>query len=250
MGKWEKAYLPCILAELWLMELSIQPVVILSFDWSPLILFCSREFGQLALDVLEKAFKQNEQMAMKLLTYELKNWSNSTCLKLAVSVGMRPFVSHTCTQMLLTDMWMGRLKMRKNSWFKVASVTLVFGAIWCCLYVFYIYLCLWTSLMQVQTDVLEYTCRLEHTHLGDKRKAEEGGQYLALVLLLCKIIWGMALGEHSSWAVFVCSHFLSTLQSLPTCSCCPTLLVFQQSCWWQECSPDMGNSIYNISRYY
>uniref|UniRef100_A0A8B9CH20 Transient receptor potential cation channel subfamily M member 6 n=1 Tax=Anser brachyrhynchus TaxID=132585 RepID=A0A8B9CH20_9AVES len=79
----------------------------------------SKEFGQLALDILEKAFKQNEQMAMKLLTYELKNWSNSTCLKLAVSVGLRPFVSHTCTQMLLTDMWMGRLKMRKNSWFKV-----------------------------------------------------------------------------------------------------------------------------------
>ncbi|KAM9367239.1 transient receptor potential cation channel subfamily M member 6 [Phaethornis superciliosus] len=79
----------------------------------------SKEFGQLALDVLEKAFKQNEQMAMKLLTYELKNWSNSTCLKLAVSVGLRSFVSHTCTQMLLTDMWMGRLKMRKNSWFKV-----------------------------------------------------------------------------------------------------------------------------------
>ncbi|KYO20775.1 transient receptor potential cation channel subfamily M member 6 isoform B [Alligator mississippiensis] len=79
----------------------------------------SNEFGQLALDVLDNAFKQNEQMAMKLLTYELKNWSNSTCLKLAVSVGLRPFVSHTCTQMLLTDMWMGCLKMRKNSWFKV-----------------------------------------------------------------------------------------------------------------------------------
>lgn len=69
--------------------------------------------------MLEKAFKQNERMAMKLLTYELKNWSNSTCLKLAVSGGLRPFVSHTCTQMLLTDMWMGRLKMRKNSWLKV-----------------------------------------------------------------------------------------------------------------------------------
>ncbi|XP_019372995.1 PREDICTED: transient receptor potential cation channel subfamily M member 6 isoform X3 [Gavialis gangeticus] len=79
----------------------------------------SNEFGQLALDILDNAFKQNEQMAMKLLTYELKNWSNSTCLKLAVSVGLRPFVSHTCTQMLLTDMWMGCLKMRKNSWFKV-----------------------------------------------------------------------------------------------------------------------------------
>ncbi|KAM6169965.1 transient receptor potential cation channel subfamily M member 6 [Rhynchocyon petersi] len=79
----------------------------------------SKEFGQLALDVLEKAFKQNERMAMKLLTYELKNWSNATCLKLAVSGGLRPFVSHTCTQMLLTDMWMGCLKMRKHSWLKI-----------------------------------------------------------------------------------------------------------------------------------
>ncbi|XP_032873449.1 transient receptor potential cation channel subfamily M member 6 [Amblyraja radiata] len=79
----------------------------------------SKEFGQLAVDVLDQAFKQNERMAMKLLTYELKNWSNSTCLKLAVSSGLRPFVSHTCTQMLLTDIWMGRLNMRKNSWFKV-----------------------------------------------------------------------------------------------------------------------------------
>ncbi|XP_030881708.1 transient receptor potential cation channel subfamily M member 6 [Leptonychotes weddellii] len=79
----------------------------------------SEQFGQLALDVLEKAFKQNERMAMKLLTYELKNWSNSTCLKLAASGRLRPFVSHTCTQMLLTDMWTGRLKMRKNSWLKI-----------------------------------------------------------------------------------------------------------------------------------
>ncbi|XP_074062751.1 transient receptor potential cation channel subfamily M member 6 isoform X1 [Macrotis lagotis] len=79
----------------------------------------SKEFGQLALDILEKAFKQNERMAMKLLTYELKNWSNFTCLKMAVSVGLRSFVSHTCTQKLLTDMWMGRLKMTKNSSLKI-----------------------------------------------------------------------------------------------------------------------------------
>ncbi|XP_059825691.1 transient receptor potential cation channel subfamily M member 6 isoform X1 [Hypanus sabinus] len=79
----------------------------------------SKEFGELAVDLLDHAFKQNERMAMKLLTYELRNWSNSTCLKLAVSSRLRPFVSHTCTQMLLTDIWMGRLNMRKNSWFKV-----------------------------------------------------------------------------------------------------------------------------------
>uniref|UniRef100_A0A8C4VAJ5 Transient receptor potential cation channel subfamily M member 7 n=1 Tax=Falco tinnunculus TaxID=100819 RepID=A0A8C4VAJ5_FALTI len=78
----------------------------------------SNEFGQLAVELLEQSFRQDETMAMKLLTYELKNWSNSTCLKLAVSSRLRPFVAHTCTQMLLSDMWMGRLNMRKNSWYK------------------------------------------------------------------------------------------------------------------------------------
>ncbi|XP_073474714.1 transient receptor potential cation channel subfamily M member 7-like isoform X1 [Aquarana catesbeiana] len=85
----------------------------------------SSEFGQLAVDLLDQAFKQDETMAMKLLTYELKNWSNSTCLKLAVSSRLRNFVSHTCTQMLLSDMWMGRLNMRKNSWYKVILSILV-----------------------------------------------------------------------------------------------------------------------------
>lgn len=83
------------------------------------------EFGQLAVELLEQSFRQDETMAMKLLTYELKNWSNSTCLKLAVSSRLRPFVAHTCTQMLLSDMWMGRLNMRKNSWYKVSTVEFI-----------------------------------------------------------------------------------------------------------------------------
>lgn len=84
-----------------------------------LLLSFDSDFGQLAVELLEQSFRQDETMAMKLLTYELKNWSNSTCLKLAVSSRLRPFVAHTCTQMLLSDMWMGRLNMRKNSWYKV-----------------------------------------------------------------------------------------------------------------------------------
>ncbi|XP_077456417.1 transient receptor potential cation channel subfamily M member 3 isoform X3 [Stigmatopora argus] len=79
----------------------------------------SREFGQLAVELLDQSYKQDEQMAMKLLTYELKNWSNATCLQLAVAGKHRDFIAHTCSQMLLTDMWMGRLRMRKNSGLKV-----------------------------------------------------------------------------------------------------------------------------------
>ncbi|XP_016376819.1 transient receptor potential cation channel subfamily M member 7-like [Sinocyclocheilus rhinocerous] len=89
----------------------------------------SNEFGTLAVDLLEQSFRQDETMAMKLLMYELKNWSNSTCLKLAVSSRLRLFVAHTCTQMLLSDMWMGRLNMRKNSWYKVILSILVPPAI-------------------------------------------------------------------------------------------------------------------------
>lgn len=78
-----------------------------------------REFAQLAVELLDQSYKQDEQMAMKLLTYELKNWSNATCLQLAVAAKHRDFIAHTCSQMLLTDMWMGRLRMRKNSGLKV-----------------------------------------------------------------------------------------------------------------------------------
>ncbi|XP_043968718.1 transient receptor potential cation channel subfamily M member 6 isoform X1 [Gambusia affinis] len=79
----------------------------------------SLEFGQLAVDVLDCAFQQNEQMAMKLLTSEMEAWSHFTCLQLAVSSCHRPFVSHSCTQTLLTDLWTGPLNMRKNSFMKI-----------------------------------------------------------------------------------------------------------------------------------
>uniref|UniRef100_A0A6Q2WRM7 Transient receptor potential cation channel, subfamily M, member 1a n=1 Tax=Esox lucius TaxID=8010 RepID=A0A6Q2WRM7_ESOLU len=79
----------------------------------------SKEFGQLAYELLDQSYKHDEQVAMKLLTYQLKNWSNSTCLKLAVAAKHRDFIAHTCSQMLLTDMWMGCLRMGKSNGFKV-----------------------------------------------------------------------------------------------------------------------------------
>lgn len=87
---------------------------------TPLVL-SFRDFGQLAVELLDQSYKQDEQLAMKLLTYELKNWSNATCLQLAVAAKHRDFIAHTCSQMLLTDMWMGRLRMRKNSGLKVSA---------------------------------------------------------------------------------------------------------------------------------
>uniref|UniRef100_A0A8B9JD41 Transient receptor potential cation channel, subfamily M, member 1a n=1 Tax=Astyanax mexicanus TaxID=7994 RepID=A0A8B9JD41_ASTMX len=54
----------------------------------------SKEFGQLAYELLDQSYKHDEQVAMKLLTYELQNWSNSTCLKLAVAGKHLGFTAH------------------------------------------------------------------------------------------------------------------------------------------------------------
>ncbi|XP_056274950.1 transient receptor potential cation channel subfamily M member 6 isoform X3 [Pseudoliparis swirei] len=79
----------------------------------------SLEFGQLAVDLLDCAFRQNKKMAMKLLISEMDVWSHYTCLQMSVSSCHRPFVSHSSTQTLLTDLWTGPLNMRKNSFVKI-----------------------------------------------------------------------------------------------------------------------------------
>lgn len=95
-----------------------QYVFISVFVLSP-VFSSPSEFGQLAVDVLDCAFRQSEQMAMKLLTSEMEAWSHFTSLQMAFSSGHGPFVSHSCTQTLLTDLWTGSLNMRKNSFLKV-----------------------------------------------------------------------------------------------------------------------------------
>lgn len=98
---------------------------VIRYECMSLLSLCLSEFGQLAVDVLDCAFRQNEQMAMKLLTSEMEAWSHFTCLQMAVSSCHRPFVSHSCTQTLLTDLWTGPLNMRKNSFLKVNTVNVL-----------------------------------------------------------------------------------------------------------------------------
>ncbi|XP_023069026.1 transient receptor potential cation channel subfamily M member 3 isoform X3 [Piliocolobus tephrosceles] len=118
----------------------------------------SRDFGQLAVELLDQSYKQDEQLAMKLLTYELKNWSNATCLQLAVAAKHRDFIAHTCSQMLLTDMWMGRLRMRKNSGLKVILGILLPPSI--------------LSLEFKNKDDMPYMSQAQEIHLQEK-EAEE-----------------------------------------------------------------------------
>ncbi|XP_078670939.1 transient receptor potential cation channel subfamily M member 1-like [Branchiostoma floridae x Branchiostoma belcheri] len=79
----------------------------------------SKKFQNLALQLLDHCYRQDDTKAMQLLTYELKYWSKQTCLSLAVAANHREFIAHTCCQVLLSDMWMGGLQMRKSSGLKV-----------------------------------------------------------------------------------------------------------------------------------
>ena len=84
-----------------------------------------REFQHLAMDILDHCYQQDDDVTQQLLTYELKYWSEQTCLSLAVAASCREFIAHPCCQILLTDMWMGGLRMRKYTsfWVRFAAFT-------------------------------------------------------------------------------------------------------------------------------
>jgi len=79
------------------------------------------EFANLAIGLLEKCYKEDDQLTHQLLTYDLINWSHWTCLSLAVSSNLKEFLSHTVCQTLLNNLWMGGMKIRKHIILKVIT---------------------------------------------------------------------------------------------------------------------------------
>ncbi|XP_076624685.1 transient receptor potential cation channel, subfamily M isoform X8 [Colletes latitarsis] len=78
-----------------------------------------KEFENIALELLDYCYRQDDDQTQQLLTSELQNWSGQTCLSLAVTANHRPLLAHTCSQIILADLWMGGLRTRKNTNLKV-----------------------------------------------------------------------------------------------------------------------------------
>ncbi|XP_057664763.1 transient receptor potential cation channel trpm isoform X35 [Diorhabda carinulata] len=78
-----------------------------------------KEFENIALEVLDYCYRQDDDQTQQLLTCELQNWSGHTCLSLAVSANHRALLAHPCSQIILADLWMGGLRTRKNTNIKV-----------------------------------------------------------------------------------------------------------------------------------
>lgn len=79
-----------------------------------------KEFENIALELLDYCYRQDDDQTQKLLTCELQNWSGQTCLSLAVSANHRALLAHPCSQIILADLWMGGLRTRKNTNLKVS----------------------------------------------------------------------------------------------------------------------------------
>lgn len=71
--------------------------------------------------MLDKCYKEDDELTQQLLTYDLVNWSHWTCLSLAVCSNLKEFLSHAACQTLINDLWMGGMKIRKHVIFKVIT---------------------------------------------------------------------------------------------------------------------------------
>uniref|UniRef100_F1KQ20 Transient receptor potential channel n=1 Tax=Ascaris suum TaxID=6253 RepID=F1KQ20_ASCSU len=79
----------------------------------------AEEFRRLSLELLDHCYQHDDAQTLQLLTYELSNWGNETCLSLSVMVNNKQFLAHPCCQILLADLWHGGLRMRNRSNLKV-----------------------------------------------------------------------------------------------------------------------------------
>lgn len=79
----------------------------------------AKEFENIALELLDYCYRQDDDQTQQLLTCELQNWSGQTCLSLAVAANHRALLAHPCSQIILADLWMGGLRTRKNTNLKV-----------------------------------------------------------------------------------------------------------------------------------
>ncbi|XP_065366782.1 transient receptor potential cation channel trpm isoform X7 [Calliphora vicina] len=79
----------------------------------------AKEFESKGIKLLDFSYRTDGEKAQRLLTCELHSWSNQSCLSLAVAANHRALLAHPCSQVILADLWMGGLRTRKNTNFKV-----------------------------------------------------------------------------------------------------------------------------------
>ncbi|KRZ15871.1 Transient receptor potential cation channel trpm [Trichinella pseudospiralis] len=85
----------------------------------------AEEFRKLSCELLDQCYKNDDFNTMQLLTYELKNWGKKNCISLAALANNKEFIAHPSCQLLLADLWLGGMRIRKNVNIKVLLGVLV-----------------------------------------------------------------------------------------------------------------------------
>lgn len=80
----------------------------------------------MAVELQEHCHRHDPEQTRRLLTYELRNFSGNTCLSLAYMCESKSFISHACTQAILSDLWYGGLREGK---FVSLKVTLLLAGL-------------------------------------------------------------------------------------------------------------------------
>ncbi|XP_066912898.1 transient receptor potential cation channel subfamily M member-like 2 isoform X3 [Clytia hemisphaerica] len=70
----------------------------------------SDEFRTLSHDLLDKCYRDCESKTLKLITEQSEQFNKRTSIDMAVSMMHLEFVSHSCVQALLNDVWTGYIK--------------------------------------------------------------------------------------------------------------------------------------------
>ncbi|KRY10753.1 Transient receptor potential cation channel trpm, partial [Trichinella patagoniensis] len=85
----------------------------------------AEEFRKLSCELLDQCYRNDDFNTMQLLTYELKNWGKKNCISLAALANNKEFIAHPSCQLLLADLWLGGMRIRKNVNIKVLLGVLV-----------------------------------------------------------------------------------------------------------------------------
>ena len=78
----------------------------------------------MAINILNEGYSTNEKNTEAMITRDLGQFPGHTCLSLAKCSGQEEFISQSCVQQLLNDVWMGVIKTKDLSIFSLLSVAI------------------------------------------------------------------------------------------------------------------------------
>ena len=84
--------------------------------------FTHRYFKDLAIKILNAGYSTNEKNTKAMITRYLNQFPNHSCLSLAHCSRQQEFISQSCVQQILNDVWMGVIKRKDLSIFSLLRI--------------------------------------------------------------------------------------------------------------------------------